>query len=113
MRKEFSKKTKLERFKFCGGKCEACDVKLTPATGIEYDHDKPAAFQGDNSFSNCRCYCRNCHGTKTGKEDIPAIAKSNRTRAKYVGIKRHSSRPIPGSKASGVRKRMNGRVEKW
>jgi 5-methylcytosine-specific restriction enzyme A len=109
-RAEFSKATKLQRFQHCGGKCEACGVKLTPATGTEYDHHQCAAFNGSADFDNCRCYCRNCHGTKTNEKDKPEIAHANRVRAKHLGIGRRTSRPMPGSRASGLKKKMDGTV---
>src|ERR1700722_6525077 len=100
-RVEFSKKTMLERFQYANGHCEACGCKLLTGR-INYDHDNPETFSHDNSFNNCRAMCRGCHDLKTFGKDIPAVAKSNRIRAKHLGIRRHSSRPMPGSRASGI-----------
>jgi 5-methylcytosine-specific restriction protein A len=86
VRHEFSKKTKLEAFTRCEGKCEGCGSLLRPGR-FDYDHDLPAAFAGDNSISNCRVLCDGCHGKKTGERDIPAIAKSNRIRRRWAGIR--------------------------
>jgi hypothetical protein len=52
------------------------------------------------------------HRNKTRVADIPAIAKSKRIRERSMGIKR-TSRPLAGTRASGLRKRMNGNVERW
>ena len=109
-RLEFSKRIKLEAFQRSGGRCEVCDARLVTGR-IEYDHRKPAAFGGDNSLDNCVCACSGCHRLKTSTQDIPAIAKSNRQRVKHLGIRRYS-RPMPGTKRSGLKKKMNGTVER-
>ncbi len=51
-----------------------------------------------------------CHKTKTAA-DMSSLAKGKRFRDRNLGIKR-SSRPMPGSRASGIRKKMDGSVER-
>jgi len=53
-----------------------------------------------------------CHSLKTTKLDVPGIAKTKRILAKRIKADRPKSRPLPGTKASGLRKRMDGRVER-
>ena len=86
MRQEFGKAVKLAAYERAGGACEKCG---TPFGGKlpQYDHVNPAAFGGSNSLENCMCLCAGCHGTKTARRDMPAIAKSNRIRARAAGIK--------------------------
>ena len=107
-RTEFSKKTKLQRFQIANGMCEECGTKLRPGK-IEYDHYLPCVFGGDGSLDNCRVLCSACHRHKTGKKDVPEIAKSNRIRAKHVGA-RVSRRPMPGSRRSLYKKKFDGTV---
>ena len=110
IRLEFSKRTKLEAFHRSGGHCEVCKAKLS--TGfIEYDHIIPLAMGGNSDADNISCVCSTCHRLKTSTQDIPAIAKSNRQRVKHLGIRRYS-RPMPGTKRSGLKKKMNGTVER-
>ncbi len=111
-RREFSKSVKLEAWKRAAGHCERCTAKLFPGH-YDYDHDKPDAFKGEPTLENCRVLCSNCHNKKTISEDMPAIVKTNRVRAKHWGIKAQHKRPLPGTRASGIRKRLNGRVERW
>jgi 5-methylcytosine-specific restriction endonuclease McrA len=111
-RHEFTKRTRLEAFTRCEGKCEACGAILRPGH-FEYDHDKPAEFSGAATLDNCRVLCLGCHKQKTAGRDIPAIAKSNRVRARQAEVKRKQGRPLAGTRASGLRKRMNGNVERW
>jgi 5-methylcytosine-specific restriction protein A len=76
---------------------------------FEDDHWTPLHLGGTNELSNRRLICRvPCHREKTAAESkLQAKAK----RLKYGRTK--SGRPMPGTKASGIRKRMNGTVEPW
>ena len=78
-RVEFTKATKLAAWRRCKGRCESCGGLLMPGK-FHYDHRNPSEFSGDASLENCQCLCVGCHGTKTSRQDIPAIAKSNRLR---------------------------------
>lgn len=90
MRREFSAKVKLQAWQRSGGVCECCGAKLFPGN-VHYDHELPDALGGEPALENCRVLCRACHGMKTSKQDVPAIAKSNRNRRKHAGIKKASS----------------------
>ena len=87
MRAEFSKATKLAAYRRAMGRCEGCGGLLV-AGKFAYDHRNPSEFSGDASLENCQCLCVGCHGAKTVKRDIPAIAKSNRVRATAAGLRR-------------------------
>lgn len=113
MRLEFTQKTKDAAFDRCAGHCECCGVKLSAATGVEYDHIIRCELRPDNSLGNCSPVCRNCHANKTYKHDIPQAAKGKRIRAKHRNADQKRGRPMPGTKRSGLRKRMNGNVERW
>lgn len=98
-RLEFSRKTKLARWTFAGGKCEAvwdgkrCNAVLTPAK-VEYHHDKEAEAGGDNSFENCRCVCVTpCHKLLTAAF-VKGIRKADRQRANHIGARLASPKPI-------------------
>lgn len=79
---------------------------------FHYDHVLPDALGGEPTLENCAVLCRACHDEKTHKSDVPRISKMKRQRVRNLGAKT-TARPIPGSKASGIRRRMNGTVEKW
>ncbi len=108
-RAEFSRRTKLEAFERAKGRCETCGSKII--SGAEYDHIIEDTLTHDNSLSNCRVMCSKCHAVKT-KHNRPEIDKTRRILKKRAGIK-PKGRPLPGTKASGIRKRMNGSVERW
>jgi hypothetical protein len=121
-RAEFSKPVKREALKRSGGMCEAvgnwyglepdqrCNAPL--AYGVEFDHIDLDANSHDNSLKNCAAVCPRCHSYKTRMHDIPMAAKTLRQQDKHSGIKKRQRCPMPGSKASGIRKRMDGTVER-
>lgn len=90
-RQEFTEKTKAQAFLNCKGLCQGCGVKLTSATGIQYDHSTACGIGGDNSLSNCSVLCRNCHGAKTCRDDVPRIAKAKRNHRKAIGIRKQTT----------------------
>ncbi|WP_319499295.1 HNH endonuclease signature motif containing protein [uncultured Cohaesibacter sp.] len=114
-RSEFSRKTKAEAFLRDGGCCVKCGTKLHPDT-TEYDHIKPCGLDGNNSLDNCQCLCCDCHKGKT-KSDVKTIAKVKRMHNKHVGVETRRkqkipSRPFPGTRASGWKKKLDGSIER-
>ena len=87
MRAEFSNATKLAAWFRAHGYCEQCGI-MFGGKRSHYDHIIPCAFGGSNELDNCQLICTDCHRKKTGSEDIPAIAKSNRVRLRHAGIRR-------------------------
>lgn len=94
--------------------------RLAPLEGVEFDHEPPIhlrawdADQQDTNPPSCsldHITARNRarHRTKTAKKDVPAIAK---TRRHENGGRKRRGPPIPGSKASGWKRPMNGKAER-
>ena len=109
-RKEFSRKTKLAAYMRANGHCEQCGSRLQVGR-FRYDHISPDYFSKDNSLENCMVICTIvCDPPKTAR-DQAIIAKSKRIQDKAIGALK-SNRPMPGSRASGWRKRMDGTVER-
>ena len=108
-RNEFSKATKLIAWERCKGMCELCGLKIIGVA--EYDHIIPCGLGGANDVHNCRCVCRKCHGKKTSEQDVPMISKAVRIAEKRNGVRR-TKNPLPGSKASRWKRRMDGTVER-
>lgn len=107
-RREFPKPVKRDAFLRANGHCEGrdCGLKLQPGR-IHYDHVIPDALGGEPTLDNCAVLCTSCHANKTASKDVPTIAKSNRIRDKHRGITT-AKRPMPGSRASGWKRRMDG-----
>lgn len=94
-----------------GGKtymtCHICKGEIDLAiSSWEADHVVPFALDGTGVMP---AHWR-CHRVKSA-DDWSEIAKGRRARERNLGIKR-SARPMPGSKASGWRKKMNGETER-
>jgi hypothetical protein len=118
-RKEFSAKVKAAALRRCmlGGskpgvpQCEGCGVDLSPRTGTIFEHVTADGLGGEPTLENCKVHCFTCAEIKTLTEDNPRMAKADRVFKAQHGLKRRKGPPMPGSKASGIRKRMNGKVE--
>lgn len=116
---EFSKQTRRNALKRSGNRCEAsgsrygldpgkrCNMPLSH--GIIFDHDNPEANSKDASLENCRAICPFCNCHKTGKTDIPMIAKTVRQQDKAHSIKA-PSKPFPGSRSSEFKRKMDGTI---
>jgi 5-methylcytosine-specific restriction endonuclease McrA len=90
--------------------CEGCGNVLRSG-GIVYEHVTPDGLGGDPTLENCKVHCSVCADRKTHQEDNPRMRKADAVLKATYGLKR-KTRPMPGSRASGIRKRMDGTVEK-
>lgn len=95
---------------------------------VEFDHyPVPKALGGDDHPTNLVALPIMAHRKKTATKDVPAIAKSNRISRAHEDFKRRILAKVtgdapeeapkrkavmPGSRASGFRKKINGRVER-
>lgn len=109
-RRAFPKSVKVAAFERASGNCEICTARLYPPR-FHYDHILPDWLGGKPTLENCQCLCENCHRSKTSSQDVPRIAKAKRQRDKHIKARKYR-KPMPGSRASGWRKRMDGTVER-
>lgn len=104
-------RVKVRVFESAAGRCGVCTLpirgKLLPA----YDHKISLINGGRHAESNLQLLCEPCHKVKT-KQDVADKSYSYQKRVRALGIAPKKGRPMPGSKASGLRKRMNGEVER-
>lgn len=101
---------KLRVFERYGGRCYLSDRLIRAGDAWECDHIIALCNGGENRESNLAPALRAPHREKT-RADVAEKAMIYRKRAKHMGIAR-KGRPMPGSKASGLRKRMDGTVER-
>ena len=127
-RREFSAKTKTAAWERAGGQCEGTIIEIHNGYNgrqpfsrrcnapvdigcFHYDHIDPDWFSKDNELENCQVLCRTCHAAKT-KKDVKNIAKAKRIIAKRTKTKKPRGRPLPGTKRSGWKKGVGGKVER-
>lgn len=109
-RRSWTAKRKLAVFEAHKGRCHICGERIDGTREPwELEHIIPVAMGGDDDETNAAPAHVACHKDKT-KRDVKAIAKANRVRAKHIGAKAKPRNPLPGSKGSGFRKKMDGTV---
>lgn len=111
MRKSLSTMQRLDLFLNAKGQCQRCGWRLLPGTRWEVDHVIPLSLGGTDEANNLQVLCQACHGSKTAREDLPALSKVRRMRARHLGAHR-PSKVMPGARKSTWRKRMDGSVER-
>ena len=109
-RPTFSTSFRLNLFLMRKGLCAACAQKIDAGKAWDIDHILPLALGGTNAPDNLQILCRPCHRTKTTHSDVPRIAKTKRLRARHLGASAPSTRPIPGSRQSLWKRKMDGSV---
>lgn len=110
-REEFPAKVKVAAFERANGRCESCTARLCLGH-YQYDHVIPTALGGPPTLENCQVICSSCHMVKTARTDVPQIARSERIRRKHIGAKSRPRKPMPGSRASAWKHRMDGSWER-
>jgi hypothetical protein len=108
-RRSLSTRERLNLFLAAQGRCQRCGWTLAPGTRWDIDHVIPLALGGRDQADNMQILCSPCHGGKTHRIDVPAIAKTARIRARHLGA-RTSRRPMPGGRRSRWKKTIDGRV---
>jgi|KBSMisStandDraft_5_1062788.scaffolds.fasta_scaffold1149390_1 hypothetical protein len=113
-RKSLSRLQRTKIFDAAHGICCLCGVPIRAGRGeVWVEHLKPLWLGGADDASNWGPAHRLCAIDKTAGE-APQKAKGDRARANYLGIRKRSrGRPLPGTRASGIRIRMNGNIERW
>lgn len=119
-RTEFPQSVKKAAFVRCckGGtkpgipQCENCGIELNVRTGTIYEHLDADGLGGEPTLKNCGVFCFTCADIKTHTEDNPRMAKADRGARKNHGLQKKAKHPMPGSKASGFKRKMDGSVVK-
>ena len=106
-RKPLSPTQRLKLFEAHRGICALCS---RPIRGEPWrdEHLRALGLGGGNEVENRAPVHIACAEAKDS-DDLPRIAKAKRQKMAHLGIKK-SSRPIPGSRASGFKKHLDGRV---
>ena len=105
-------RVRLRNYNDHKGHCHICGQSITGGQLWETDHVVRLKDGGENREGNLAPAHKSCHAGKSGQENT-AQAKTDKVRKKHLGIKKRTGRPLAGTKASGWRKRMSGKVERW
>lgn len=93
------------------GYCQGCTRKIDAGKRWVADHIVAIINGGENREKNLQLLCDWCDRKVKTPADVAEKSRVYRKRSKHLGI-RKSSRPIPGSKASGWHKHMDGTVSR-
>jgi 5-methylcytosine-specific restriction protein A len=104
-------KVKLRIFEREGRKCQICGGDIRPGDGTDYHHVPALADGGAHRESQIYPVHRKCHRMVTAKEAL-ARAETRATVKKHYGIKTTKGRPMPGTRASGLKRGFDGVVRK-
>lgn len=92
--------------------CHYCKQRIDPVRDEwRADHIRRHAEGGEESAENLWPIHTVCDLTHKAPQDTREVAKGKRYRDKYYGI-RQSKNPMPGSKRSGWKRKMDGTVVK-
>jgi 5-methylcytosine-specific restriction endonuclease McrA len=111
-RKPLTRKQIAELFLRQQGRCPICTMRLEtkghePVEFID-EHMDPLWRGGSNELNNRALVCKPCANAKTVKETSER-AKGYRVRDRFIGAKKPRN-PMPGSRNSKWKKRMDGTV---
>jgi 5-methylcytosine-specific restriction endonuclease McrA len=103
-------RVRLRVFLKFDGICQECGVKIIGKRWI-CDHRAALINGGENRENNLGPIHEACDKTKTA-QDVAEKSKTYQKRLARLGLKKTKGRPLPGTRASGWRHRMNGRWER-
>ncbi len=103
-------RVRLRVYMRAGGRCSCCSRLILVGEPWDCDHTLALANGGGHRESNLRLILREHHKRKT-LTDVAEKAKINTKRKKHLGLKK-AKRPMPGSKDSAWKRKMDGTWEK-
>lgn len=104
-------RVRVRVFERCGGKCGQCGRRIVAGERWTLEHMKALINGGANRESNLGVTCDWCLPGKNAA-DVREKSISYRKRAKHIGAKAKTRRPIPGSKDSPWKMKLDGTVER-
>lgn len=110
-RRKLSTRDRLKVFEAHGGVCALCGAKID-GTRDKWivEHLRALGLGGTDDDSNMAPAHERCASAKTA-DDIPRIAKAKRVKARHIGARAPSRNPMPGSRNTPFRRKINGTTE--
>lgn len=109
-RKPLTPTQRLKLFESFGGRCVLCDRKIEAGERWIDEHLRALGLGGSNAAENRGPAHKACADAKTfGKDgDLARIAKAKRVKMRHLGIRQSKGPPLPGSKDSPWKRKMDG-----
>ncbi len=111
-RKPMPEMRRLRIWEAHAGVCVICKTKID---GVRekwtIEHLRALVLGGEDIDDNCGPAHEHCRREKD-KQDLADGARAKRRKARHLGIKKPTGRPLMGTKASGWRKPFNGPPER-
>ncbi len=104
-------RVRVRVFERMNGRCGVCTRKIRAGEPWTCEHLVALINGGENRETNLGVTCQNCLPAKNAA-DVAEKSAVYRKKAKHLGAGSTAARPIPGSKASPWKKRMDGTVER-
>lgn len=104
-------RVKMRVFLRHNGICHISGRKIQPGDVWQTEHVKALSMGGENRESNLAPALVEPHRDKTAGEAGPR-AKADKIRSKHLGQHKSKYRPLPGTKASGLKRKFDGTVER-
>ena len=100
---------KLALYEAQGGICPLCNCVMVQGEALTDEHLRALGLGGSNDLANRAIVHRDCALAKTGgpEGDTARIATAKRQKRRGLGFVT-PKRPMPGSKASGVSRGLDG-----
>lgn len=93
------------------GICHICGQKIDAGRErYQIDHIIPLEMGGEDGGDNLAPAHEACHTRKTAQQDVPNIRKAQRQERRSMGIAKQSRNPLPGSKKSRLKRKLDGTV---
>ena len=97
-----------DRYEGC---CHRCNRSIPTGDAWIIEHLLALINGGENRESNLRLTCSWCKPQKD-REDMAIRQTTRNVRTKHLGISKAKGRPMPGTKASGLKRGFDGIVRK-
>lgn len=109
-RKSITTVQRVKVFLATDGACHICGLRIdAPKQKWQVEHRVPLSMGGADNLSNMAPAHIHCHANKTSGE-ATVRAKTDRVRAKHLGVKRQATRPMPCSRTTNFKRRFDGSV---
>jgi 5-methylcytosine-specific restriction enzyme A len=102
-------RVRLRVFRKHEGICPICKTKITGKRWV-CDHIQALINGGENRESNLQPIHEVCDRGRKTPADVAIKAKNDAVAMRHIGIKKRKGRPMPGSRDSGIKRKMSGEI---